>query len=67
MILNFGKHKGRDVGEVPTGYLQWALATLTRLRWRQRYVMQRELERRQYGPGKLISHRLDQDGPFSRN
>lgn len=28
MALTFGKHKGVDITEVPTGYLRWCLDTL---------------------------------------
>lgn len=25
MILSFGKHRGKDIEDVPTSYLKWAL------------------------------------------
>jgi hypothetical protein len=29
MKCHFGKHKGEEIGDIPTGYLKWAVANVT--------------------------------------
>src|SRR5437867_1183863 len=45
--MPFGKHKGRDLGEVPTSYLCWAIHECNSLNWWLRSAIRQELERRQ--------------------
>jgi Putative quorum-sensing-regulated virulence factor len=43
--MPFGKHKGRPISALPTGYLCW-LTTLDDLKWYLREAVEAELERR---------------------
>ncbi len=45
MILTFGKHKGRRLGEVPSGYLEWAVGKPDMWAW-FRTACAEELSRR---------------------
>lgn len=46
MILSFGKYRGRDIGTVPSDYLQWVLDNVAWLKWSQRRAIEDELARR---------------------
>ncbi|HWY87152.1 MAG TPA: hypothetical protein VNX28_10525 [Gemmataceae bacterium] len=46
VTMDFGKHKGRPLAEVDTGYLEWALAEATNLGPRMRLAIEDELDRR---------------------
>jgi hypothetical protein len=48
--MPFGKHKGRLIADVPTGYLQWMLDTIHDLRPSLRYEVEQELRRRDFDP-----------------
>lgn len=48
VLMPFGKHKGRPLGEVPTGYLRWALAE-AKLSAGLRGAVRAELSRRGIG------------------
>jgi hypothetical protein len=43
MQMNFGKHKGRPVSEVPTDYLIWALNKCECLQWDYYATMRRAI------------------------
>jgi uncharacterized protein (DUF3820 family) len=45
-FMNFGKHKGQHVSDVPTLYLQWCLREATCLKDWLRHAIQDELARR---------------------
>lgn len=45
--LEFGKHRGKPLSEVPASYLQWCLDTLHNLTGYVRLQIRRELESRQ--------------------
>lgn len=44
--LDFGKHRGKDLRDVPANYLRWVWENLLDLDWRVRDAVRRELESR---------------------
>jgi hypothetical protein len=48
--MPFGRHKGRLIADVPTGYLQRMLDTIRDLRPSLRYDVEQELRRRDLDP-----------------
>ena len=53
VVLNFGKHKGRRLGDVPLSYLDWLEREAGLQPWLRRAV-RTELERRD-GPGPIVA------------
>ncbi len=54
MEITFGKHKGTDIINVPTQYLEWGAEKLESLRWRE--VFDTELKRRHEADKKQLAH-----------
>ena len=57
-ILQFGKHKGADIADVPTHYLVWVEENFDGLWDETRKAINQELERRsgnRPGQGRLVS------------
>ncbi len=46
IMLDFGKHRGKRLGDVPTGYLRWLLSGCDRLDPATRQGVKEELARR---------------------
>jgi hypothetical protein len=59
--MNFGKHRGRAVSEVPTFYLRWCIAECESLEPWLRQAIEEELERRrcQFQTGKPPPPQID--------
>jgi hypothetical protein len=47
LVLWFGRHKGRTLAEVPTGYLSWALANVAMLTDRYQQAIRDILAKRE--------------------
>ena len=52
-VLTFGKHKGSDLSEVPTNYLEWGVSKLDSPKWRKEF--QNELDRRKNETQHLLN------------
>jgi predicted DNA-binding transcriptional regulator AlpA len=62
-VIDFGKHKGKRVSEVDTGYLEWAARQAKQVAdcWRERFAQQ--LRRRGFNP---LHRDTDTPAPSSR-
>lgn len=70
IVFGFGKHKGKSIGDVPTGYLQWVAEAFDNDRWKA--AAQRELLRRLEHPkqkrnkcGRPAGHEVSTHKPYT--